>query len=394
MTDAGVFIDDGVADNAVFADADIGDVALGVEDFGVFGFEGVCAHNDDVVKEGAWLDDGADADDGAGDFGFVDNAAVGDEGAVHLTTANAGGGEVAGVGVDEFARLVEIELWVWVGEGEVGLEEGLDGADVFPIAVENEGVEGGFAEEVWDDFFAEVGALGGEGLVEGAVVEEVDAHVGEDVALAWDGAFHAGDGGVWHDEFFDDFGVFGFFDEFGDLEVVCNTHDTEARDFGVGHGLGGDSDGGARAAVLLDELLEVHPIELVAREDEVEVVFLGVEVLEVLADGVGSALIPLLAHFRLLGGEDIHAATAKGVEFVTVLDVAVEGGGIELSEDEDAVEPRVYAIADGDINEAVFASEGYGWLATGLGEGVKAGAATATHDNANDVGGTHVEKKL
>ncbi len=73
-----------------------------------------------------------------------------------------------------------------------------------------------------------------------------------------------------------------------------------------------------------EHLAEVHAVELIAREDQ-HVVDAGLlQVAEVLADGVGGALVPVGAVERLLGGEDLDEAAAELVEVVRVADVAVQ----------------------------------------------------------------------
>ena len=54
------------------------------------------------------------------------------------------------------------------------------------------------------------------------------------------------------------------------------------------------------------------------------------EVAQVLAHGVGRALIPTRALRGLLGGENFHKALGKVVKFVTGGDVPVQGLGVKL----------------------------------------------------------------
>jgi hypothetical protein len=42
--------------------------------------------------------------------------------------------------------------------------------------------------------------------------------------------------------------------------------------------------------------------------------------------------------------------------------VAVEGGGVELGEDEDALDTRMQAVADRNIDQAVLAADRHGRL--------------------------------
>ncbi len=103
----------------------------------------------------------------------------------------------------------------------------------------------------------------------------------------------------------------------------------------------------------------VHAVDVVAGEDQHILRLLAAQVAHVLAHGVGGALVPVHAVGRLLGGKDSHKAFAEGVEVVGQADVAVERGRVELGDDEDAVDPRVQRVGDGDVDEAVHAAEGH-----------------------------------
>jgi hypothetical protein len=60
-----------------------------------------------------------------------------------------------------------------------------------------------------------------------------------------------------------------------------------------------------------------------------------------------------------MGGEDFDELAEGGREDVPgVADMAVEGEGLVLGEDEDAAEPGVDAIGEGDVDQAVDAAKG------------------------------------
>ena len=69
---------------------------------------------------------------------------------------------------------------------------------------------------------------------------------------------------------------------------------------------------------------EVHAVELVAGEDQHVAGAVGVEVAEVLPDGVGGALVPVGRLVGLLGGQHLDEAAAERVELVGVGDVPVQ----------------------------------------------------------------------
>jgi hypothetical protein len=219
-----------------------------------------------------------------------------------------------------------------------------------------------------------------ERLRQGLAVEDVDAHRGQAVLLAvvrLEARLDVRAQGVLGD----DRRILGLLDEFLDGEVVADLHQAELVGPGRREGNGCDRDVGLVGAVRLDDLPEIHPVELVAGKDQDELVREGAEVEEVPADGVGRALVPLDVLLRLLGREDVDEPAAEGVEDVGRLDVAVERGGVELRQDEDPVDLRIQAIADRDIHQAVLAGERHRRLATFLGERGQARAAAAAHDH-------------
>src|SRR5581483_5738457 len=62
----------------------------------------------------------------------------------------------------------------------------------------------------------------------------------------------------------------------------------------------------------------------------------------------------------------------------------MQGNGIELGQDRNAIDPRVDAVADGNINQAVFSPDGHGGLGTHPRQRVKPRAAPAAHDHCQD----------
>ena len=151
------------------------------------------------------------------------------------------------------------------------------------------------------------------------------------------------------------------------------------------HGLRGDGDVGVALDVRLDQLAEVHPVEVIAGEDQVVV---GVEALEVargLAHGVGGALEPVRAVGRLLGGEDFDEALREHVEPVGLRDVAVERRRVELRQHEDPLEVGVQAVADRDVDQPVLAAERHRRLRAHVGQREEARAAAAAENQGQDV---------
>ncbi len=173
--------------------------------------------------------------------------------------------------------------------------------------------------------------------------------------------------------------------EADDAAGAVDLQDAEAR--GLVARDGNDGDGGVGLVVVVGglHLPEVALVELVAGEDEDVAALVAAQVPHALAHGVGGALEPVGALLGLLGGQDGDEAAREDVELVGLLDVLVEALGVVLGEHEDPVEPRVQAVADGDVDEPVLGPDGDGRLGADGGEGKEASAAPAAEDHRDAV---------
>jgi hypothetical protein len=102
-----------------------------------------------------------------------------------------------------------------------------------------------------------------------------------------------------------------------------------------------------------DQLLVIHPIQMVAGEDEVMARRMPCEVTCRLTYGVGCSLEPVRIVGCLLGGEDFDKTLREVVEPVRHRDVTIERGGIELRQNVDAADVRVQAVAHGNVDQPV-----------------------------------------
>src|SRR5260370_34439330 len=92
-----------------------------------------------------------------------------------------------------------------------------------------------------------------------------------------------------------------FFLEADDAPIVVGFNHAELLGgLSGGYFDGGDGDVGARVAMLLEHAAVIHFVDVIAGEDEDELRALTADGVNVLVDGVGRALIPLLrnAHLR------------------------------------------------------------------------------------------------
>lgn len=130
---------------------------------------------------------------------------------------------------------------------------------------------------------------------------------------------------------------------------------------------------------------EVHAVELVAGENEYVANAVFFEEANLFADGVGGALVPVGAIESLLGGEDFDEAVVEEVEVIGLADMSMEADGIELGEDVDAADIAVDTVGDGDIDEAIFATEWDGGFGAIFGEWEKACTFASAEDQTDSV---------
>jgi hypothetical protein len=124
---------------------------------------------------------------------------------------------------------------------------------------------------------------------------------------------------------------------------------------------------------------------VIAGEDEDVLGLLGADGINILVNGVGGALIPLIAD-ALHGGKDFDELSYLAPEYVPAFaDVAVERKRFVLSEDVDAAEVGVEAVGESDIDDAVHASEGDGRLGAVASERIKAFSSAAGKKDSESV---------
>jgi len=117
----------------------------------------------------------------------------------------------------------------------------------------------------------------------------------------------------------------------------------------------------------MQERSKIHPVELVAAENQIKLKRMLEEVAHILPHSIGGSLIPLRTFRRLLSGKNIDKATGKIVEFVARLNVTMQRHSIELREHIDRAQAGVQAIANRDIYQPIFSAEWYGRLGPVLG---------------------------
>ena len=124
---------------------------------------------------------------------------------------------------------------------------------------------------------------------------------------------------------------------------------------------------------------------MVTGQDEYIVRLFGVEQKQVLIDCVSGPLVPFFAD-PLLGWNRGDEFAELGIQDVPArADVAVERVGFVLDEDGDFSKPRVEAIAERKIDNAILSAEGNRRFGPMLGEGLKTLAFPARQQHGEHV---------
>jgi hypothetical protein len=104
-----------------------------------------------------------------------------------------------------------------------------------------------------------------------------------------------------------------------------------------------------------------------------------------LAHSIGSSLKPVGVRHRLLGGEDFDETFRKWIKSVGVRNVTVQGSGVELRQDKNSFQPGIQTVADGHIDQAVFAAKRHGRFRSVLRQREETLSRTAGKNNRENV---------
>jgi hypothetical protein len=287
------------------------------------------------------------------------------------------------VGADRPVVIVEIEDGGNGDDIHVGFVVGLEGAYVAPVESfflvfvdEVVGENAIVVDHLRKNVFAEVVAGG---LVLGVFEEDGDEDVGiEEVDAHGAGDFLRVPRGT-------QLGFFGLFFEAVDAAVFVDVDYAEAEGLGGINLDGSECDIGGGIEMLGHHLAVIHFVDVIAGEDEDMLGLLGAYGINVLINGVGGALIPLVAD-PLHGGKDLDELSDLAAEDVPAFaDVAVERKGFVLGEDVNAAQVGVEAVGESDIDDAIHASEGDGGLGTVAGKRIKALSGAACEKDSESV---------
>src|SRR5262252_6283110 len=133
--------------------------------------------------------------------------------------------------------------------------------------------------------------------------------------------------------------------------------------------------------MLLKQETIVHVVKLVTTQDQIVLVGSLQKITKVLPYSVGCSLIPARGFRCLLRGKNLDKVFGKIVEFVTRINMAMQRSAIELCQDIDPAQPRIQAVADRYINQAIFARERYRGFCTIFCQREQSRSCTTTHDD-------------
>jgi hypothetical protein len=103
-----------------------------------------------------------------------------------------------------------------------------------------------------------------------------------------------------------------------------------------------------------------------------------------LSHRIGGSLMEVGDLRGLLRGEDLHKALVKGVKGEGPCDVVMEAEGIVLGENKDRTEIGIDAVGNGNIDQTVHSPKGNRGLGPFTGEGLQAGAFSASQNKGDD----------
>ena len=289
-------------------------------------------------------------------------------------------GQIARVRVDRPAGVVELERRAGAREHDVGLVERRDRADVGPVAAEQVRVHAIAPQRRRDDLPPEVGgALVLDRLEQHIAREDVDAHRRDERLLRRMPAEHRAGRNAAADLV--EPLALRLLLERDDLAAALEPEDAHRRGVVHRHRLRRDRDVGVAFDVRVDQLAVVHPIEMIAGEDEVIVGVVADEMARRLADRISRPLIPVRIVRRLLGRQNFDRSLAERVHPVGLRDVPVQRRGIELCEHEDAPDISVQAVADRNIDEPVAAADRHRGLGSMMRERKQSRSLAAAQDD-------------
>lgn len=138
--------------------------------------------------------------------------------------------------------------------------------------------------------------------------------------------------------------------------------------------------------VEIEHLVVIHGIDVVTGQDKDIVVTDHIDEIQILINGIGCAAIPIRTAVALIRRQNIGTAPV-GVEIprAAVPDVPIQFERLILGQDSDRIDARVTAVAQGEIDDAVFSSEQEARLGLVFGQDAKSAPLSTSQDHSQAI---------
>ena len=134
----------------------------------------------------------------------------------------------------------------------------------------------------------------------------------------------------------------------------------------------------------LQHLLEIHPVKLVAGQNQHVIHVRLLDVSQLLPDGVGGSLIPGFFVVGLLCGQDFDEPVAETIKPIRLSNVPMQADGHELRQHVDLVHPTVQAVGNRDIDQAVIPGQWHSRLRAVFCQRKQTSPSTTAEDKADN----------
>ena len=267
-----------------------------------------------------------------------------------------GGWQKAGTAVDGPPGNVKIEPTFRQRHFQIDFIKRTDGTDIRPIAVVHIAHHAAIGQGIGDDVFAKIMAFGIERVKQQIGAKDINAHGGQIGFIRVGDAFQACQRRR-----------FGLFGEGLDLPVVAALEDTQSRGHIGRNRLHRHGDVGPGFHMIVYKCTIVHVVKVIAGQNQDIFRARGLNLHQLLAHRIGCALVPPGAAGGLFGSQNLHPTIGELVPRVGALDVAVQRDRVVLGQDGDPIDAGMQAIADGNIDQAIFPCQRNGRFGPQLG---------------------------
>ena len=377
--DAAVFVDDRSTNDAAVADtarcAAIRAVVVVVG-----------SHNDSVPDFGFFPDPHSQTDDTVLDGGSgLDDASIGDHAIPNGGIEYSRRRQIARPSVNRSCFLKEVERGLFARQREVRIVERSDRPNVLPVSVKEVDVDFSRPDRHWEHFLAEIRVVGTRKQLDQCVPpEQVETHAGQQAAAVTLNSTSIDPLGVdpHHVHFRDGL---RFLKESMNASAIVEPHHAETARLLVGDRQGSDRRIRIGLAVRPQHLVKIHPVQLVAGEDEHVINIRLADALQLLPNGVRGPLIPAGARHRLLSGQNLDKAATERIEFVGLPNVPMKTDRVELSQKVNPVDAAVQAVGNRNVDQPVIPGERHGRFRAMFGERIKPGSLATAKDETHNV---------